>query len=368
MKAVGIIVEYNPFHNGHLYHLNKTKELFKDHVIIAVMSGNFMQRGEPSIIDKWERTKIALDNGIDLVVELPFPFATSSADLFAKGSVGLLNALKVDALVFGSENGDINKLKEAAENLNNINIKEELKKGISYPKAISEKLNGDIKTPNDILGVSYIKEILNLKSNITPVTFKRTNDYHSEKLSEISSATSIRNSLEKNENVDIALPNETKKRLNNLVFIENFFPLLKYKILSEINNLDKYNLVDEGIENKIKKHINESSSLDELILKVKSKRYTYSKLRRMFTHILIGYTKEENKRLTNLEYIRVLGFSDTGSKYLKEVKKDNLKIITNFNNKSEMLNLEMRATSVYDLIAKNNLVEKEYKNNGKNII
>lgn len=376
MKTVGLITEYNPFHNGHLLHLNKIKEMYKDHVIVLVMSSTFMQRGEPSIIDKWEKTKIALSQGIDIVVELPFPFSTSAADIFAKGSVGLLHHLKVENLLFGSESGNINKLVDFVEKTNSEdfekNVKKFLDEGNSYPKSYSlasEEIDL-IKSPNDILGISYIKEIKRLKSNIKPETIKRTNDYHSTLLnSNIVSATSLRKALKENKNINDFVPEETLRHLNNLVFIEDFFPYLKYKIISESNTLNKYNLVDEGIENKILKYISEVNSVDELIHKIKSKRYTYSRLRRMFTHILCSYTKEENKRLLELKYIRVIGLSNLGAAYLKSIKKElKLPLISNIKNTNfEMIELEKRVTAIYELIAKNNLNIKEYRNNAKNI-
>ena len=185
MKAVGIICEYNPFHNGHLYHLLETKKMFKDSVVIAVMVGNFCQRGESSIIDKWTKTKIALEYGIDLVIELPFYFATQSADIFSRGSIEILNHLKVDDLVFGSESNDLEKLKKMAniqvnnDEYNNI-VKEHMNNGESYPSALAKATNiiskEEISTPNDILGITYIREIINTNSKMKPHTIKRTNN------------------------------------------------------------------------------------------------------------------------------------------------------------------------------------------------
>lgn len=373
MKSVGLIVEYNPFHNGHLYHLQKAKEMYPDHTIVLVMSSTFMQRGEPSIIDKWKKTNIALNHGVDLVIELPFPFSTSSADLFAKGSIGLLHHLKVEHLLFGSESGNIGELLDFVEKTSSIDIKNFINKGFSYPKAFSLATSefGEIKSPNDILGISYIKEIKRLNSNIIPNTIKRTNDYHSTEINnDIVSATSIRKALKEGKSINRNVPETTLKELSDLVFIEDFFPYLKFKILSDLDYLNKYNLVDEGIENKIKKHIYESNNLDELIMHIKSKRYTYSKLRRMFTHILISYTKEENERNKELKYIRILGLSDSGRNYIKSIKKDlELPLISNFSKlKNEMLDIELRATSIYNLISNSNLIEKEYRNNAKNTI
>ena len=189
--VIGIIVEYNPFHNGHIYHINKIKEKYPDSIIIAVMSGNVTERGDISIIDKWDKTKIALKYGIDLVIELPFKFASQSADLFARGAMEILNEMKVDKIVFGSECNDINKLTEIAniqlsDEYNNL-IKDYLDK-YNYPTALSLALkklaNTDIKSPNDILGMCYIKEIIKNNYNIQVESIKRTNDYNSKELNE----------------------------------------------------------------------------------------------------------------------------------------------------------------------------------------
>ncbi len=376
MKAVGIICEYNPFHKGHLYHLNETKKMFPGQPIIVVLSGNFCQRGEPSIINKWKKTKIALEYGADIVVELPFAYATQSADIFAEGSIRLLDSLKINNLVFGSESNDLNKLIEMADiQLNNDSyqkiVKDYMEKGINYPtalgNALEDILNKKIKTPNDILGISYIREIKKLNSNIIPHTIKRTNDYNSKTIeNEIASATSIREALKNNENIIENVPTLTYDYLqDNLHFLDDYFPFLKYKILTEKTELSKYQTVDEGIENRISSSILEAKSIDELINLIKTKRYTYNKIRRMLTHILCNFTKEEaqNKKI---DYIRVLGFSKKGQKYLNHIRKDlDLPIITNFSKGNPNLNLELRVTSVYASILeereKNETIKAEYK-------
>ena len=341
MKKVGIIAEYNPFHNGHLYHLNKVKEMFPDSYIVLVMSGNFTQRGDVSVIDKWDKTDIALNYGVDLVVELPFVFATEGADIFARASIEILDKLDVDYLVFGSESNDIKKLTTLAEVQTNnkkydILVKEYLSEGVNYPTALSKALTDitgiKMDKPNDILGITYIREIMLQKSKIKPFTVKRNNDYNAKELEEFySSATSIRYALKNNDSVSTQVPEYTNRFLNKkLMFIDNYFNLLKYNIMIN-NNLDLIQTVDEGIHNRIKKYIVNSKSLDELILKVKTKRYTYNKLNRMFTHILCNFTKEEASKFKNIEYIRVLGFNSNGRLIIKDIKDDiDIPIITNF--------------------------------------
>lgn len=354
MKKIGIICEYNPFHNGHDYHIKQIKERFKDSMIICVMSGNFVERGEVSIINKWEKTKIALEHGIDLVVELPFAFSSQSADLFCKGSIQILNALKVDAIVFGSETNDIallNKLAEISftEKYQAI-VKEYIQKGNNYPTAMALAFHHfghqNPLGPNDTLALGYIKELKALNSSIEPIAIQRTNDYHSKKANdEIASATAIRLLLKEGKEVSSFVPYPINKK--ELHFNEEYFPYLKYKIITE-KKLNIYQSVDEGIENRIKKYILEANSFEELIQKIKTKRYTYHKLSRMFIHILTNFTKEEAKDMKELQYIRVLGFNKKGKDYLKQVKKDcSIPILSKFE-PYPMLLLEQRVSLIYD--------------------
>ena len=374
---VGIICEYNPFHNGHLYHLNKVKELFPDKKIVLVMSGNFTQRGDVSCINKWDKTDIALHFGVDLVVELPFVFATQGADIFAKASIEILDKVGVDYLVFGSESNNIEKLKKLADvqlskKYNNL-VKDYMDEGINYPTALSKALmdltDMKVDTPNDILGITYIREIKKLKSKIKPITIKRNNDYNAKELEDFySSATSIRYALYNNSDISNQVPEYTTRFLDNkLLFINDYFNLLKYNIMIN-DHLQDIQTVDEGIENRIKKYIIEAKSLDDLILKVKTKRYTYNKLNRMFTHILCNFTKEEANNFKNIEYVRVLGFNNNGREIIKNIKNDiDVPIVTNFSDiDSEMLDIEFRSTCCYASILdekdKIKLIQSEYKN------
>lgn len=371
MKSIGIICEYNPFHNGHIYHINKIKELFPESTIVLVMSGNYTQRGDVSVIDKWNKTEIAL-NYVDLVVELPFVFSTSSADKFAHGAITLLRNLNVDTIVFGAENLTPLELDEIAKAQTtkefNKKVKNYLDEGINYPtslaKATYDLTKIKIESPNDLLGLSYVKELQG--TNIKPITIKRTNDFHSKDLnSNVVSASSIREALKNNQDVKKYVPIETFNKLKGTIhFNEQYFETLKYKIISELNNLSIYLNVDEGIENRIKKYIFEVNSLEELIMKVKTKRYTYNKLNRMFTYILCGLTKEENSKMVDPEYVRVLGFNKKGQKYLKDIKKiTTLPIITSYSNKYKMLELEMKVSYIYYINEKDkvNLTLMEYK-------
>lgn len=367
---IGIICEYNPFHNGHLYHINKIKELYPDSTLILVMSGNVTERGELSILNKWEKTDIALYYGVDLVVELPYAQASQAADIFCYGAVKILSLLKVDKIVFGSEDNDTQKLIEAAQiQLNNSKYEETVKslldEGINYPTAMSKALelisNISITTPNDILGLGYVKEIVKNNYPIEPVTIKRTNNYHS---LTSGSATSIRNKLINNEPINGLVPDYCLKYLDNkLYFLNDYFPFIKYKILSE-NNLEKYQTVDKDIILRMKEEIINSNTVDEFILKIKSKYYTYNRLMRMCSHILFSFTKEDADKHKEINYIRILGFNSNGRNYLNSIKKDlELPILTNYSNDhNNLLELEMRVTKILGILKGNEFIKQEYQN------
>jgi len=360
MNIIGVICEYNPFHNGHIYHLEKIKEMYPNSLVILVMSSSFTQRGEVSILNKWEKTNIALNYGVDLVVELPFIYSSQAADIFSYGAVNILNKLKVEKIIFGSESNNkeelINIAKIQLENKEYDKlVKSYLDKGENYPTAMSKALQDisgvTVNLPNDLLGLSYTKEILKIKSNIDVVTIQRTNDFHNTELNnKIVSAKAIRNNLD-NDSIKEYVPMETFNYLKDKKTSNNYFLLLKYKILNEGINISKYQTVDEGIHNRILKYINVVDSMDELISKIKTKRYTYNKLSRMFTHILCSFTKEEAKDL-KINYIRVLGFNKFGKNYLNKIKKDiDVPIITNLSKDNcNILGIENRVDKIYSLL------------------
>ena len=371
MKVIGIIAEYNPFHNGHLYQINKIKEIYPESIIIGVVSSSFTQRGDISILNKWDKTKIALDNGLDLVIELPFVYATQSSDIFAKGALSILNKLKIDTLVFGTETDNITKLKEIANiQINNKDydnlVKKYLDTGLNYPTALNKALedlsNYKVNTPNDLLALSYIKEIIKNNYNIEVMNIKRTTSYHGKEIkNNITSASNIRKLYLNGKNILKLIP--YNEDILYKVEINNLFNYLKYKILMEESNINKYQTVDEGIENRILKGIKNSNNYEELIQNIKTKRYTYNKISRMFLHILTNFTKEEAS-IINIDYIRLLGFSLKGKKYLNKIKKElEVPIITKYNKDiSKVLDIELRVTKLYSLITSSAEEEKEYKN------
>lgn len=360
MKKVGIICEYNPFHNGHKYHLEKIKEMYPNSLIILVMSSSFTQRGEISILNKWEKTEIALNYGVDLVVELPFVYSSQGADIFACGAIKILKELQVDTICFGSEKNNPKELIEIANiQLNNKDydklVKLYLDKGENYPTSLSSALKeicgNTVSLPNDLLGLSYTKEIIKQQANIEITTIKRTNDFHNKELNnKIVSASAIRNNLDSKNLIDY-VPELTYKYLKTKKQNNNYFLLLKYKILTEQEQISKYQTVDEGIHNRILKYIEKVNSIEELIEKIKTKRYTYNKINRMFTHILCGFTKSNAENI-EINYIRVLGFNKNGINHLNKIKKQiNIPIITNLKKEYEgLLNNEIKIDKLYNLI------------------
>ena len=335
MKKVGLIVEYNPLHNGHLIHIENAKKLDKDTLLIAIVSGNYTQRGELSILSKWEKAALALNHGIDIVIELPLPFSIMSSDYFSYAAIATLNKLNVDTIIFGSETENIKDLEKMANKLINEDnelFKKNLKLGFDTKKIINKLLNKEHILPNDTLAISYIKTIKENNFNIDYKTYKRDNDY-------LKSASNIRNNLN-NDSLKDLVPSDTKNILKNKKEV-NYFNYLKYKILSEKEKIKDYLLVDEGIENKIIKEIDKADSLDDLIEKLISKRYSKNKIKRTLLCILLSI-KKEYKVLPN--YIRVLGFNKKGQKYLKTLKDVN--IITNIKNNKDF-ELEISTDKLY---------------------
>jgi len=364
MEIIGVIAEYNPFHNGHLYQLNKIKEMYPDSIIILVLNGYFLERGIISLETKEEKTRLALKYGVNLVIELPFIFGSNSADIFAEASLELLNALKISKLIFGSESNDINTLKSSASKQLKNDFDDKVKRymdlGVNYPTALNKATGIDINKPNDLLGVSYIKTILKHDYKIEVETIKRTNDFHDLESNErIISASNIREKLKNNTDVKKYIPE------GNLVSVNEdlFFNLLKYKIITSVN-LDEYLSVDEGLDSRLKKVISKSSNLDELIQNVKTKRYTYNRIMRMFIHILIGVKKRDKESILKNEYIRILGLDPSGQKYINSIKKElSLPLVSKFTNvSSKIKDYELKASEIYKILTNTDVMQFEYQN------
>lgn len=374
MKILGLVVEYNPFHQGHLYHINKAKELVDPDVTIVVMSSHFVQRGEPAISDKWTRAQVAIKNGIDLVIELPFVYSVQSADYFAHGAIELLAKMKVTDIVFGSENGDITLFKDIAQTIKDHQndydslVKQQMNQGLRYPDACNQALsilmNRTVTTPNDLLGLAYVKEVINHNYPINLYCIKRTNDFHSLKIESISSASAIRHAL-KNK-IDITNQFCNFDDYKEFYFFDNFFCLLRYKLLTTSKDeLKQIHLVDEGIENLLKEKIMLVNNMEELVNSLTSRRYTRSRIQRMIIHILMNNTKDEIIKAMKLDYIRILKMNDQGQAYLNKIKKScEYQLVTNFSSYHHpALDIEFKATKLLSCISNHphNLIKAEYK-------
>ena len=359
MKSLGIIAEFNPFHEGHKYIMDKAMADTDAEVCVVVMSGNFVQRGQPAVYDKWQRAEAAVNQGANLVVELPTVYACNSAEYFAKGGVSVLEGFGcIDYLAFGSETGDVCELQRAADFLKHNDetlkgrIQTLMKEGHSHPKAreiavlemekdFDENL---IKEPNNILGIEYLQQIETLK----PYTTKRRGaGYHE-------SASAIRKAMEADDPVYFDGVRE------------QYWRLVAAKILQmDVSQLTKIFSADEGLANKIKKEIRYASSADELIERVKSKVYTRSRISRLLTQVLLDIDKDTVGEAAG--YIRVLAFDRTGAKFLKSVKKaecNRLPILTNINKEAadypeirEALAKDILASDIYNLIFGKNLYD-----------
>ncbi|MBR4892504.1 MAG: nucleotidyltransferase [Clostridia bacterium] len=370
MKIAGIIAEYNPFHNGHLYQIEKTKKELGIDFIVAVMSGDFVMRGEPALYNKFLRAKMAAENGVDLVIELPAPYALSSAEFFAEGSVKLLNSLNiVDYLSFGSESGNIEKLKSIAEKLNSEKIKSKIiknqKKGIPVYEAISEEFSDSdkeiLKTPNNILAINYIKALLKTKSKITPYTLERIKTGYNdlETKDGFASATGIRERLRNNEDISPFMPKKAFKLSDNVlpVFEEEFDKVITYILrVKESEELLKYPDVSEGLENLIAEASRNAFGVKEVAEYIKSKRYTYTRIKRILFNILCDIKKEEREK--DPQYARVLAFNENGKKLIGELNKKSLiPVITNptkeHYEKYPDLLLDLKVHDIYSIICGN---------------
>ena len=303
IKICGIICEYNPLHKGHIYQIQKAKEQTNADFIVCIMSGNFVQRGESAVFDKFSRAKAAIESGADAVVELPTIYALQSAEYFAFGGVQIADSLGCTHLCFGSECGDLELLYESKEN---ENFKSVMQTGVSYGKSLSN-FEGE---PNNLLGKEYLKSLDILESKIIPVTVKRQQNY--------ASASKIRAEIQQNNVHAEMYPFEPSP-----LFFERFFDVIKYKIIStSTEELAKICGVSEGLEHKIKKEVLYAKNIDDLIKSIKSKRYTYSRISRILCCILLGITKSKLRALIN----------DTPKVKLLGIKKEKTQILSLLNN------------------------------------
>ena len=390
LKTIGIVSEYNPFHNGHKYHIEESKRQCGAEAAVCIMSGSFVQRGEPAMFDKWSRAKMAVLGGADLVIELPFVYACQSAEIFSHGAIKILNAFEsINYLCFGSELGKTDKLFKMAELLINeppelqVKLKEFLSEGHTYPKAVSLALaayyssselpmSDIINTPNNVLGIEYIKSLMQQKSPIQPHAILRiANNYNDTEIKQpIASATAVRRELKGqgfSGKAKTSLPAESHQIIkelmdaNKALFLDDFSDLILYRlrVMKDSDYLTFFN-TKEGIENRLKKAAASSSNCENLIEKVKTKRYTRTFIQRLLIHILLDLKSQDVvsfKNPNNPAYIRVLCFNDKGKSLLNKIKKDSIfPIITkvaSYKPQHEVLEkmfaYDIKATDIYNL-------------------
>lgn len=390
-NVLGIVAEYNPFHNGHLYHLEKSKKDTGSEYSIAVISGNFTQRGSTSLVDKWEKAQMAIANGVDLVIELPTLYATSSAENFANGAIKLLDSLKiVDYVSFGAETPNLSALDHLADILYyepkeyKALLSIELGKGLSFPKARENALmmylndqkniRNILNSPNNILAIEYLKALKKHKSRINPYIIGRfESDYNSTKVTgNIASSTAIRNMLKNNAfnflpqlmpQSSCAILAKNLKTGHAIPDISVFEREIIYNLRKmTINEIKELPDVSEGLEFAIKEAASSCNTIVEFLNIIKSKRYTTTRLQRILVYALLGITKKDIEvSKKTIPYVRVLGFNQNGKHLLSEISKANpkLQIITSVkkfvdsNNKNRNLDIllskDIWATNVYTI-------------------
>lgn len=386
MNVTGIIAEYNPMHNGHICQLAKARLTGKADFTVAVMSGNFTQRGEPALCDKWTRAGMAVEAGVDLVLELPFVYATGSAEYFAEGAVAVMRGLGVVThLCFGSEAGDTGPLKELADILiaeppeYREELRKQLENGVSFPKARQEavqkltKYADLLKQPNNILAVEYLKAIGH-NNDIIPITVKRTDAAHgdtSSESNEFASGAAVRKAIIEGRPEDAArfVPETTASVIASDDFRPadpndpGFYALIRSEILRrKPEELASIFGAEEGIENRLLKYIRKAGTLEELISSVGTKRYTDTGMRRLLLHILMGFQKCDLHACT--PYARILGFNENGAKLLKYIKENetaSIPVITKIGrgaDENEMARLDIEASDMYSLAFGSNIYKE----------
>lgn len=396
MKAVGLVTEYNPFHNGHLYHLNKAMELTGADISVAVMSGDFVQRGEPAVLDKYTRTSMALNSGVNLVVELPVNYAVSSAESFAAGALKALDYIKADSIAFGSESGDIERLSKLAHILcdNEDTLYKEISKytanGISYAAArqkVVEKLTDKdtaamLTSSNNILAVEYLKAIIKNNYAIKPYTVQRQGDSYNDTdiRSEYASATALRENLKVDNiseyipvkaglilssNTNYIYPDDITEALftrlldilfasnyDKNVFIENVmqYPDVSKEIAGRLYK-SAMDMITRTVPQRSESKDNWAFSFGSLCEHIKTKEVPLSRIKRALVRITLGLDKKHMEKYANEPYIRVLGFDKKGQEYLSYIRKTvEVPLITKTADYKEMLLDDIHAANIYNMI------------------
>lgn len=328
MKICGIIAEYNPLHNGHLYQIREARKRSGADIMIAVMSGNFVQRGEPAVLDKFTRAQAAVRNGIDAVIELPYIYSVQSASHFAEGGVKLLKLAGADCISFGSECGNLENLKEiAAAPINPDHLHQSMSGGLSFPRAYS--LLTSVMEPNDILAVSYLKAIGN--DPMEPIVIQRTSGYLDSAISRNASAFAIRTALRKNADLCGATPMEDSLLQQDIPWMDQYYPYLRtFLLTSSREALSRLFLFSEGIENHLASQAAACPDWDSFLAACTSARYTSARIRRCVLQALNQVTKYEVSRLPAMDTLRILAFNDTGRRWLHDMRGKDVRIASRF--------------------------------------
>ena len=368
MQACGLIVEYNPFHNGHLYHAKKARELSGAQVIVAVMSGNFLQRGEPALVDKWQRAQAAVANGVDLVIELPVEWAVQAADYFAYGGIQLLSAIGCQSVCFGTDADNPFDYQAFGQQYYTQKVqidaafKQTSSENLSYSQKMAQvlprffpQLGTDKFSPNHILGMSYSYQNARLKQPMTLLALPRKNSqYHSlEMIGNIASATAIRQGVQQGLDVSEVIPLATQQILKQYtVAWSDYWPLLQYRITStSLEELKAIYQMTEGLEYRLKKYIHQATSWVHYLTLLQTKRYTKTRIQRLLCYVLLNIKETEIQQAWQQIPVQILGFTQVGKDYLRAIKKDcPLPILSKVNAKiAEEYPLMIRSNQIYQM-------------------
>ncbi|WP_314680603.1 nucleotidyltransferase [uncultured Granulicatella sp.] len=375
MKACGIIAEYNPFHKGHHYQIEQIRKQTDAAVIVVAMSGNFVQRGEPAIENKWHRAKMALENGADLILELPTLSSTQATDWFAAGGVGILHAAKCQEIAFGVEDTSVD-YQVAFEEWNTLQtrIKEHVTndemKSLTYANRLSLVVKENfgensplyrlMQQPNQQLGFAYVKEILSRNLPMKFLTIERMGNGHLDEVlleGQFASGTALRKQLlksERNSKLYVQLPYLEEVSSNEYRNgLEQYWTLLKYQIeRSSVEELRSIYQMDEGIEYRFKKCLPQANSFYDFIQLLKNKRWTWARLQRLCLYVLLGITNEQLTQyfesIREPKEVTVLGFTKIGREYLKTLREEETEFITNYAHPS--LELQKKFDNIYDIM------------------
>lgn len=359
MRAVGLVTEYNPFHNGHIYHIQQAQKVTNADVTVAVMSGNFTQRGEPTILDKWQRAQAALENGVDLVIELPIFMAVQPAHRFAAGALQLLNALQVSDVVFGAEHPDWD-FTEFVKAEAQFNEKGFERFNATYATQFNQQLETltghSLVDPNDILAFAYYKAVM---ENNYPITLhpigRRGSQYHDQEINgAIASASAIREATIKHQETSHVVPEQTSQQLKELISVpdwERLYPILRnYLIQTPVDQLLQIYQMAEGLEYRYREAAEQELTFNGFIHNVKTKRYTYSRLLRVCLYSILEFTQKQITQANNHPYLHVLGFNKKGQEYLHQIKKKvPYPLLTKIGQEEHdgLINLDYRAGKLY---------------------